>query len=151
MHRPIVRPLLTLSLVALASACATKPGDRPEPVVIQVVNNLPLAGSLTVYITTGPSSKQLLGFVNPRDSAEFTFKPYSSGQYYRLIAQQQLKRPVISERFNLIPPQDHIVYWRLFQNSIVLFQKAPDSVDLNNPAVGRRVPPPPTAPPDSTS
>jgi len=150
MHRTLVRPLVTLSFAGLVAACATKPGDRPQPVVIQVVNNLPIATGMTVYITSGPSFKQMLGFVNGGDSAEFTFKPYSSGQYYRLLAQPQLRRPVISERFNLIPPQDHIVYWRLFQNSIVLFQKAPDSVDLNNPAIGRRVPPPPAAASDST-
>lgn len=124
MRRTLILALAT-TVTGLA-ACASHPhtaanSGRPHAITIQVNNNLPVPTGIDVYII-GPNGIQWrLGYVPGGDSAEFSYRPESYGQRYRLLAKRQLQRPITSTPFSVGDAQTRFAYWALIPGIVTLY------------------------------
>jgi hypothetical protein len=121
MHRTL---LYALAATTALAACATPhPANsgRPHSITIQVINNLPLPAGIDVYIV-GPAGIQWrLGYVAGNDSGEFSYRPDSYGQRYRLIAKRQLQRPITSTPFTVGDAQTRFAVWSLIPGIVTMY------------------------------
>jgi hypothetical protein len=122
------RPALICALVTMVAglaACASHGhadgGPRTHAVTVQVINNLAIPSSMDIYVVGPAGIQQRLGFIPGNDSAEFSFRPQSYGQRYRLIAKRQLARTIVSQPFTVGDAQTRYVVWTLLNNMVTLY------------------------------
>jgi hypothetical protein len=144
MSRILTRPAARCAAVAMAlgialvTACASAHGaahakrnneDVPHDINIEVQNDLPVPTMLTVYVVEGGGGgiRRSLGVVPGDEVQTFTFRPLSFSQPYRLLAYQQLSRPIYSPMFTVGSSATGTVIWSMY-NGIISFRQQ-DIVD----------------------
>jgi hypothetical protein len=120
----LISALATTMMVAGLAACATHghaDSPRTHAITVQVINNLALPTSMDIYMIGPAGIQQRLGFIPGNDSAEFSFRPDSYGQRYRLMGKRQLGRPFVSQPFTIGDAQTRYVVWTLLSNMVTLY------------------------------
>jgi hypothetical protein len=117
---------LAVSFVALlaAAGCASTrySSARPHSISIFVKNNLTVPTTVEVYIIGPGGTQWRLGQVNGGDSAEFSYRPDSYGQRYRLLARRPLERPVVSTPFTFGDANTRLMYWALIPGIVTAYE-----------------------------
>jgi hypothetical protein len=108
----------TAGLVGCASAGGGRSSGPPNPVQLEIRNNLALPSDLTVYAVTRGGSRTLLGDVPPATTRTFTFKPVSFSERYHLEGIRQLKRPVRSQYFSVGDDMTGRIVWTIVPNIV---------------------------------
>jgi hypothetical protein len=125
-----MRRILICALVATVAglaACASHghaESPRTHAITVQIINNLAVPSSMDIYVVGPAGIQQRLGFVPGNDSAEFSFRPISYGQRYRLIAKRQLARTIVSQPFTVGDAQTRFAVWTLLGNMVTLYNGA---------------------------
>jgi len=120
MHRTLA-VMLAATFAGLA-ACATHgPASRPHSITFEVNNNLPVPTGMDIYIVGPAGTQWRLGYVAGGDSAEFSYRPDSYGQGYRLLAKPQLQRPIYSRRFTAGDDKTRYIVWTLNSNMVIAY------------------------------
>jgi hypothetical protein len=121
MHRTLLYALaITTALAACASPHPASSG-RPHSITIEVINNLPVPTGIDVYIVGPAGTQWRLGYVPGNDSGEFSYRPDSYGQRYRLIAKRQLQRPIVSTPFTVGDAQSRFAVWSLIPGMVTIY------------------------------
>jgi hypothetical protein len=135
MHRTLTYALATI--LAAIPACATThgAGGRPHEITVEVHNNLPVPTPVDVYVIGPAGTEQRLGFIPGGDSAQFSFRPDSYGQRYRLLAKRQLGRPIPSNPFTVGDAKTRYVDWTLINGMVTLYNadETTDTVMVDTP------------------
>jgi hypothetical protein len=123
-----MRPTRLLAIAAVVTgglvACATHHGaasERPHAITIQVVNNLTIPTGLDVYIIGPAGTQWRLGYVPGGNTAEFSYRPDSYGQRYRLVGKRQLERPIVSTPFTFGDANTRFAEWKLIPNFVLMY------------------------------
>lgn len=124
-----LQPRLIIAITALAAglttaSCATPKGSsgRPHSISIFVKNNLTIPTVIDVFIIGPAGTEWRLGQVAGGDSAEFSYRPDSYGQRYRLIGKRPLQRPVVSTPFTFGDPKTRLLYWSLNSGIVTAYE-----------------------------
>lgn len=108
----------TAALAGCASARGGRSSGPPNPVQLEVRNNLALPSDLSVYAVAQGHSRTILGDVPPATTRTFTFKPVSYSERYYLLAIRQLKRPIRSQWFSVGDDMTGSIVWTLVPNIV---------------------------------
>jgi hypothetical protein len=108
-------------------------------VAIEVNNNLTIPTVITVYLLAQQGARTPLGDVPGAQTRTFTFRPFSYGQSYRLLAERQLANPIRSQSFNVGGPEIGTISWALIPN-IVSFYNLPEEPAQDTGAAAAKPP-----------
>lgn len=125
-----VHRTLSIAIVACAAACASggQPDTLPpQPVTVEVDNNLPLPTQLTVYAVTEAGIRTLLGDVPPARTGTLQFTPTTYSTAYRFLAIFPNGRRFVSQRFIVGSRDTGRLVWTLVPNIIGF--RGPDITD----------------------
>jgi hypothetical protein len=122
-----MRPTRLLVVAAVAAtativACATHGShSRPHAITVEVVNNLIVPTGIDVFIIGPAGTQWRLGYVPGGKTGDFSYRPDSYGQRYRLLAKRQLQRPIASTPFVIPDAQTRFAVWQLIPNIVTMY------------------------------
>lgn len=118
-HLIMPRSVLLLVAVLMVSACATRSGDngaeggQGASITIVVDNNLPAAGSLSIYAVPDVGGRRAVGHIGAAQTARLSF-PATNPASYRFLAEGLGGARIVSNPVSLRPGET--VHWDLSSN-----------------------------------